>query len=240
MSEHVIGGPPPQSSSTATRILAVPVVVVLLVAGLWFFGAVVTSSYIASIGFSVGWFTLVGIACLLVAKRWPRLRFPVLGTVAVVGAVGAVGFYLTSIRDEVVNEVVATGVAASEASGGASGRAPDGAPVNLVESRGGFERLAHPGSGTASVVRLAGGGRVLTFTNFETDNGPDLRVYLVAGTVNGNGDGEDSIDLGGLKGNVGDQQYAIPPDTDLQRLRTVVIWCRAFSVGFARAPLMAA
>jgi hypothetical protein len=45
------------------------------------------------------------------------------------------------------------------------------------------------------------------------------------------------VDLGALKGNKGNQQYALPRDLDLERFTTVVIWCRAFSVNFARAPL---
>src|SRR3954452_25024136 len=45
------------------------------------------------------------------------------------------------------------------------------------------------------------------------------------------------VDLGALKGNQGDQQYNIPGRVDLERYSTAVIWCRAFSVLFARAPL---
>ena len=44
-------------------------------------------------------------------------------------------------------------------------------------------------------------------------------------------------DLGGLKGNKGEQQYAIPARAVVRGRMTVVIWCRAFSVLFARAPL---
>ncbi len=43
-------------------------------------------------------------------------------------------------------------------------------------SSGSFEGLAHGGSGAAAVVELASGERVLTFTDLDTDNGPDLRV----------------------------------------------------------------
>ena len=89
------------------------------------------------------------------------------------------------------------------------------------------------------MVDLAAGGRKLTFTDFETDNGPDLRVYLVRGAVQSDGDVDDVVDLGRLKGNVGNQQYAIPEGTDLTAYSTVVIWCRAFSVSFAQAELRA-
>ena len=78
---------------------------------------------------------------------------------------------------------------------------------------------------------------MLTLTNFEVDNGPDLRVYLVAGPARDESEVDDFEDLGALKGNKGNQQYELPPQLDLARYSTVVIWCRAFSVNFARAPL---
>jgi hypothetical protein len=78
---------------------------------------------------------------------------------------------------------------------------------------------------------------VLTLTGFDVTNGPDLRVYLVAGRARTEGDVRHVVDLGALKGNQGDQQYDIPDRVDLERYATAVISCRAFSVLFARAPL---
>ena len=45
------------------------------------------------------------------------------------------------------------------------------------------------------------------------------------------------VDLGALKGNIGDQNYDVPADLDLSRYRAVSIWCRRFSVNFGAAPL---
>jgi hypothetical protein len=45
---------------------------------------------------------------------------------------------------------------------------------------GSFHRRGSQEQGTAAVHRLADGRRILRFTNFETSNGPDVRVYLVA------------------------------------------------------------
>jgi hypothetical protein len=86
-------------------------------------------------------------------------------------------------------------------------------------------------------IRTSGGRHLLTLTNFEVDNGPDLRVYLVAGAARDESEVEDFEDLGALKGNKGNQQYELPRGIDLDRYTTVVVWCRAFSVNFARAPL---
>lgn len=105
---------------------------------------------------------------------------------------------------------------------------------------GDFHDVSHKGSGTATVYQLADGKRVLRFANFETSNGPDVQVYLVAAD-----DARDAetvkragfISLGALKGNVGDQNYDVPADIDLNKYRAVSIWCRRFSANFATAPL---
>jgi hypothetical protein len=81
---------------------------------------------------------------------------------------------------------------------------------------------------------------MLRFTNFRTSNGPNVHVYLVAAD-----DAKDSetvrhagfIDLGPIKGNIGDQNYALGPDVDLSNYRAVSIWCHRFSVNFGAASL---
>ncbi len=40
-----------------------------------------------------------------------------------------------------------------------------------------------------------------------------------------------------LKGNVGSQNYDLPADVDLSRFRSVVIYCKQFSVVFSSAEL---
>jgi hypothetical protein len=52
------------------------------------------------------------------------------------------------------------------------------------------------------------------------------------------GDVGDYVDLGILKGNVGNQNYEIPDDVDLSAIKSVVIWCRPFKVVFSVADLM--
>jgi len=113
--------------------------------------------------------------------------------------------------------------------------------AEAVES-GTFSGIAHPTIGTATIFRLADGDRILRFTNFRTSNGPDVHVYLVAAA-----DAKDSatvkhtefIDLGTIKGNIGDQNYALGRDLDLAKYRTVSIWCKRFAVNFGAAPLRA-
>lgn len=117
------------------------------------------------------------------------------------------------------------------------------APVAL--SMGSFTEVdsVHKGSGMATVYTLPDGKRVLRFENFNVTNGPDLFVYLSghaqprsAGELHGEGD----FDLGRLKGNIGDQNYELPADLDLSKFKSVVIYCKQFSVVFSTATLNAA
>ena len=106
--------------------------------------------------------------------------------------------------------------------------------------QGSFYNLAHEGEGTATIYQLADGSRILRFENFEVLNGPDLHVHLatqdpVPDTVGVELEG--GLDLGELKGNLGDQNYEIPADLDLSIFHSVVIWCVPFRVPFSAAPL---
>lgn len=113
-----------------------------------------------------------------------------------------------------------------------------GRPVALAA--GSFHSVAHETKGAATVYQLPDGTRTLRLSDFQTSNGPDVRVYLVAAP-----DASDNetvtragfIELGALKGNIGDQNYDVPADLDLQQYRAVTIWCRRFAVNFATAPL---
>ncbi len=84
--------------------------------------------------------------------------------------------------------------------------------------------------GQAKVLNDGTEQRFLRFENFSSDNGPDLKVYLRA-------DNGDFVSLGPLKGNIGDQNYEVPADVDLDVFNTVDIWCERFGVGFGLAPL---
>ena len=114
------------------------------------------------------------------------------------------------------------------------------AAMNSQLAAGEFHSGAHETKGTAAVFQLADGKKTLRLTNFATSNGPDVHVYLVAAT-----DAKDNdtvtkagfVDLGSLKGNIGDQNYELPGNADLAKYRAVTIWCKRFSVNFGTAPL---
>ncbi|MEM7337882.1 MAG: DM13 domain-containing protein [Actinomycetota bacterium] len=88
-------------------------------------------------------------------------------------------------------------------------------------------------NGQAVVLNDGSEQRFLRFENFESSNGPDLKVYLRA-------DNGDFVSLGDLKGNIGSQNYEIPRDVDLSVFSTVEIWCERFGVGFGGAELTVA
>jgi hypothetical protein len=96
----------------------------------------------------------------------------------------------------------------------------------------------HQGSGSAAIFQQ-GDQRVLRFEEFSVTNGPDLHVILTKHpSPAGRSDvGDDYIDLGSLKGNMGNQNYEIPADVDLSTYQGVVIYCVPFHVVFATAKL---
>jgi hypothetical protein len=201
------------------RLLAAAAVAAVFLIGLWFLAGRVADDMNQARALTGTWFVLVGAVALYIAVRRRQFALPVLGTFLVVA--GVTGGYIaySTINDRTVVEEVAV-------AGAATG--------NTELSRARFVTDEHPTSGTASVIEIRGGRRVLTITDLDTDPGPDLRVRLAPG--NGK-DIDDNVDLGGLKGNKGTQQYAIPGDTDLEKYTAVVIWCRAFSVSFGQAVL---
>ncbi|HSA73865.1 MAG TPA: DM13 domain-containing protein [Nitrososphaeraceae archaeon] len=99
---------------------------------------------------------------------------------------------------------------------------------NFVDAGDGF----HKAEGIAKVINLADGRTFLRLENLKTTNGPDLYVYLSVGK-----DASDIVNLGRLKGNIGNQNYEIPAGTDLSKYNTVLVWCKAFSTLFGSAKL---
>ncbi|WKZ35191.1 MAG: DM13 domain-containing protein [Anaerolineales bacterium] len=179
-----------------------------------------------------------------------------LGIVIVLGIVVAFGwwFFSPAFIDKAVSEPLPTSVV--EVSGTPSEaetnptveavepQAPvENPPVVVADqvlSRGSFYNLAHLSSGEAAVYQLADSTRILRLQNFSVDNGPDLYVYLVPVDPVPNASGSEIpgyYSLGRLKGNIGDQNYELPADLDLSQYKSVVIWCQAFAVPFAAAPL---
>ena len=107
---------------------------------------------------------------------------------------------------------------------------------------GTFHGKVHSTSGRATIYQEKDGKLVLRLTRFKTSNGPDVHVILIAGNdaeddANFLKSGTERVELGSLKGNEGDQNYEIPAGTDLEKYRTVSIYCERFDANFGAAPL---
>ena len=156
-------------------------------------------------------------------KKWTRLAIPIIAVAAFAA------WYAFRPERLVVNRRVDEVMPAAKNSS---------SPQPLVSGQ--FYSILHPTAGTATIYQIDDGTRVLRFTNFTTSNGPDVHVYMVASddakdvtTVQQAG----FIDLGAIKGNIGDQNYTLGNDLDLAKYRAVSIWCKRFSVNFGAAAL---
>lgn len=118
---------------------------------------------------------------------------------------------------------------------------PTASAASSQLASGQFKSGAHETKGTATVFQLADGKKTLRLTDFATSNGPDVHVYLVAADDVKDNDTVTKagfIDVGSMKGNIGDQNYDLPVEADLTKYRAVTIWCKRFGVNFGTAPLM--
>lgn len=106
---------------------------------------------------------------------------------------------------------------------------------------GEFQELdaLHWGAGTATIYELPDSRRILRFEDFASAPGSNVRVYLArdpqplsALQLEGA-----SLDLGRLKGNVGDQNYFLPDDHDLSLYQSAVVFCVRFNTTITVARL---
>jgi hypothetical protein len=148
--------------------------------------------------------------------------------------------FLDDKVDEPVPGAAAPGPAEDEPVSGADTPGHDQAPEAEAKTlvSGTFTPLNHDAEGKALILEVDG-VRFLRFEEFEVENGPDLKVYLSNASASADPStfDDDFIDLGDLKGNIGNQNYKISADVDLAKYRSAVVWCRRFSVGFAVADL---
>ena len=101
--------------------------------------------------------------------------------------------------------------------------------VDISPVLGTFTSVAHPTSGMATVNAER---TELLLTNFTSDSGPLLELYLTNSL-----DVKDYISLGVLQGLNGDYTYLLPDNIDIEKYKYVVVWCVDFSVNFGYAVL---
>jgi hypothetical protein len=221
-------------SRSPRRWLAFPAIVALVVVGVWVTGGLLADSFKVSMALVTVWFLVTATAVFLLARSRRGLAVPLVAGY-LIAAAGVGGFlFWSTVHTKTVNERVVVGRPASTMSDATA----TAAAVPVQEQTGRFVSGEHETKGVASVVRLSDGSRMVTLTGFSTAAGPDVRVRVVPGHTD-DGGAKGNVDLGGLKGNKGNQQYELPEGLDAKGY-SVVIWCRAFSAVFGSAFLQPA
>lgn len=151
---------------------------------------------------------------------------------------------LLDLRDEDADmalEMVQVAVQGSEDAPEAEQEMTEEMETATVLSSGSFIEIdaLHWGEGTATIYQLPNQQRVLRFQDYASARGGDVHVYLsrdpeprTAVEV-----GIDFLDLGTLKGNIGNQNYNLPATLDLTGYRSVVVFCRQFNTVITAASL---
>lgn len=95
-----------------------------------------------------------------------------------------------------------------------------------------FVSSAHETSGN---VTVNSDSTQLNFTDFMTDTGPDLDIYLASDLSNV---ANNSIKISDIQGVDGNYTYVLPTNINFSTYKYVVIWCSDFSVNFGYANLV--
>ena len=95
----------------------------------------------------------------------------------------------------------------------------------------------HGAAGKVTIYELPDKSRVLRLEDFKATNGPGLHILLTRNSapLTPQDVGNDYIDLGPLKGNVGNQNYSVPSEVDFSQYQGVVIYSLPFSMVFSTA-----
>ena len=130
---------------------------------------------------------------------------------------------------------------------------PEAVSLLMADGSGASENLLGKGSFAQgdSTYTIAGNAfltkgesqPMLTFTDFEVSNGPDLFVYAVKSESTGNKAVKDAVaagdfvNLGTLKGNIGTQNYSLDAAFSSEEYPVIAIWCKRFGRNFGSADL---
>ena len=143
-------------------------------------------------------------------------------------------FLTTTLNEDLPVRASATVAPAPSISAATATAAPAGPKVLAM---GQLQRVddLHRGSGPVTLVEVDG-KTFVRFENVAIQNGPDLHVYLGRG-MGGAYDGNRDLYLGTLKATNGSFNYELPAGTPVSDYKSVVVWCRAFTVLFTWADL---
>jgi hypothetical protein len=154
------------------------------------------------------------------------------GIAGIVACVAALAWYLGSplfIRtsaDEPFPTVTPPATSATDAR--ATAQPTAAAPATLASGELGYVDALHNGTGRILLVR-SGESVVLRFEGVAITNAPDVHVYASRET-GGKWTEATSLYVGPLKATNGSFNYTVPAEANISLFRSVVVWCRQFSV----------
>jgi electron transfer DM13 len=122
----------------------------------------------------------------------------------------------------------APAAASEQASPAATASAAPAGPRVLAMGELGYVDSIHNGKGPVRLVEV-GGQRFVRFEDVAITNAPDVHVYLSRET-GGKWSEATSLYLGALKATNGSFNYDVPAGAEVSSYKSVVVWCRAFSV----------
>jgi hypothetical protein len=104
----------------------------------------------------------------------------------------------------------------------------------VFDHRDGVDTVA----GNATLGKTSDGKVILRFENLNSANGPDLHVYLSKQASPATTQQVmDGVEVGKLKATTGASNYELAAITDITQFKSVVIYCKSFSVVFGYANL---
>lgn len=109
-----------------------------------------------------------------------------------------------------------------------------------VLARGKFHRVERRGRGRAALYRLPNGRHALRFEDFNTSSNTDLFVWLSEAAnpkTTKQALRAPYKEFALLKSTLGDQNYLLPRGLDVERYRSIVIWCEPVSIVYTAAAL---
>jgi len=106
------------------------------------------------------------------------------------------------------------------------GKDDDATPPANTLFKGDFVSSAHTTRGLATIDSTE---TTLTLTNFKTDAGSDLNIYIAS---NINNVTSDFIALDDIKGVNGNYTCNLPDNKNYEDYKYVVVWCVVFDVNF--------
>lgn len=152
-------------------------------------------------------------------------------------------FVNTEVNETIPQAVPPASVTAPAGQTPGPAASPDAPRGPVLVATGSFVSHEHTTTGRAAIHRLPNGNHQLVIEGLSTTTGPDVKVWLSAGPVVEGKDGwytagqHQSLDLGALKGNRGNQVYDLPPGANPAQWPTLDLWCKSFGVSFGAAAL---